>query len=892
VKRPQDALLRCVSVAPLRGRVVDFVIERRLHEGDLGTCMADSLTQSAPLALSVVVPVFNGEAFIANTMGELINYLAAWPGHAELIVVDDGSVDRTPEILERLAAGARIVVHVVRNRRNLGKGAAIVRGMQRARGAQRLFLDADLAYGPEQIVPICAALSAGADLAIANRVHRGSRLLISPSFLRYIYVRYEIGRFLNWLVRLLLLPGVRDSQAGLKGFTADAAEQLFAGWLPRGFSFDVALLFRSRRLGLCIEQVPVLYRLLSEPSTVRFARDTTHVLRDLVQIRMRLVSGRFEQWNTVLMSWRQRLARSINTGRESVLTPPVLVAALGLCVLLLIVARLKLESGTLAVLAWLGSLIVVLLAAWRFDAPEAPRSHPLFHTRRERLLAAAIFVLCIVLRFVWLGQLPPMIHGDSAECGLLGLDLLNGNVPDVFNFSLWYDTPYLSFLPYAWSFALSGISLVGLRLPSAVFGVATIVPLYFLVRGWFGVRTAAFVATLYAISHSAIHFGRIGLWNIQVLFYTVSGLALLSRGWRRGTLLSISAAGVLSGVALYSYTGGRLLPLVAVAFLLAQRAQTSWPRVLRAVAAYATGLLVAAAPLALNYVKDPSVLTLDRTTSVWVLAEVNRAHVESTLGTTSTTGILWEQVKRTIAGFVTFGDASTQYGTDQPLLSPVTAVLCLLGLGVALWHWRETRYQLLLLWLSLGLVLGSVVVIDPPSYTRLIVVFPVPYILLAIGILWILSLLRDVIPFPRASALALYVLVLAQAVAFNLTGYYQFTRRMALMSREWDVLRVVEQSGARYDYYLYTGPFLLADSPIFQLFSVGTRAVNGFSEADLPRWLVRDSTFVLTPEFRRIGVAISERFPGVEREVIDQQGIRQLLVYRCTAANGCRRVRS
>jgi dolichyl-phosphate beta-glucosyltransferase len=851
-----------------------------------------TVAQSRPFALSVVVPVYNGEAFIADSVGELINYLAAWPGEAELIVVDDGSSDRTPELLQHVAAGGRVAVQVVRNERNQGKGAAIAHGMQMARGAQRIFLDADLAYGPEQMVSISAALGRGADLAIANRVHRGSRLLISPAFFRYVYARHEVGRFLNWLVRLLLLPGIRDSQAGLKGFTASAADRLFAGWLPRGFSFDVALLFRSRRLGLRVEQVPVLYRALSEPSTVRFTRDITRILRDLVQIRLRLVSDRFEQWSTVLVSWRQRLAQTAVAARQNVLTPPVLLTAFGLSMLLLIVARLKLANGALGVTAWLGTLIVLLLAAWRFEAEPLGHGRRLFRNRREGLLFATIFVLCIALRFPWLDQLPAMIHGDSAACGLLGLDLLHAKVGDVFDFSPWYNTPYISFLPYALSFSLTGISMIGLRLPSALLGVATLVPLYFLVRGWFGVRTAALAAVLYAVSHSAIHFSRIGLWNMQVLFYTVTALALLSRGWRRGSLLATTAAGIVSGLALYSYTGGRVIPLIVIPFLLAQLWTTPWRRVANAAGAYTLALLVTAVPLVINYVKDPSVLELDRTTSVWVLAKPNLPHVESTLGTTSTTGIMWEQVKRTIEGFVTMGDASTQYGTDQPLLSPITAALCLAGLCVALWRWREPRYLLLLLWFSLSLLLGSVLVIDPPSYTRLIVMFPVPYILVAIGLLSLLGVLRDVIPFPRANAMALYVLVIAQAAAFSLTGYYQFTRRMALMSREWDVLRVLEQSGGRYDYYLYTGPFLLADSPIFRLFSSSTRAVNGFSEADLPRRLVRDSTFVLTPEFRRIGVAISERYPGVEREVIDQQGIRQLVVYRCTAKNGCRRVLS
>ncbi len=117
--------------------------------------------------LSVVVPVLNGERFIADTVRQLVNYLMRWPGGAEVIVVDDGSTDATPALLQQMTAQAPVPVRVVRHERNLGKGAAISRGMQLARGTQRVFLDADLAYAPDQIVQVCTALSAGADLAIA-----------------------------------------------------------------------------------------------------------------------------------------------------------------------------------------------------------------------------------------------------------------------------------------------------------------------------------------------------------------------------------------------------------------------------------------------------------------------------------------------------------------------------------------------------------------------------------------------------------------------------------------------------------------------------------------------------------------------------------------------------
>ena len=113
------------------------------------------------------------------------------------------------------------------------------------------FLDADLAYPPSEIAghhapPLLPAPTSPSP----SRVHPDSRYVIRPSFFRYLYTRHVAGRLFNWLVRLVLLPGLRDTQAGLKGFTAAAAQRLFAAPLPSGFSFDLGLLLRARRLGL------------------------------------------------------------------------------------------------------------------------------------------------------------------------------------------------------------------------------------------------------------------------------------------------------------------------------------------------------------------------------------------------------------------------------------------------------------------------------------------------------------------------------------------------------------------------------------------------------------------------------------------------------------------
>jgi hypothetical protein len=827
--------------------------------------------------LSVIVPVFNGASFIADRLRELVAYLDGLGAAAELIVVDDGSTDATAAQVRIVRDGKPGPIRLLHSAQNQGKGAAIAFGVRVAAGERIVFLDADLAYPPSEIAAITAALDAGADVAIASRVHPGSRYVIRPSFFRYLYLRHIVGRLFNWLVRLVLLPGLTDTQAGLKGFTAAAASQLFSAPLPRRFSFDLGLLLRARQLDLVVREIPVCYRYDSEPSTVRFAVDTLAVVRDMVLLRLRALGSMPARASR---AWVRPLL-----GADA--APAVLLAIAGMACVALVVTRLASGGGLTALTSWLVGLLAFGALAWRSDRDGPPWR--CVRSGSEAILFAAVLAVGAACRFVQLAEWPPMIHIDTAECGLRGLALLSGAVSDPFDFSPWYSTPYLGFVPHAVSFAAGGVSLFTLRLPSAIFGTLSLVPLYLMVRTWFGRHTALLSTALLAVSHAAIHFSRIGLWNIQTLFCTLTAFALLAMGLRRNRAAALYASGVVSGLALYSYTAGRLIALVAIAFLVAQCLGGRRRRTLRLAAYYVLGLGAAIAPLALNYVKDPNALRADRTASVWVLADDNRQHVEATLGTRTAPSILATQAARTMGGFAILGDTSSQYGTEQPLLSPWMAVLAAVGLVVALGSRASPRYRFLLLWTGLGLVLGSVLVLDPPSYTRLVVVFPIPYILAAIGLTALLrAAARAWRPVHGPMSAAVCVVVVAMAAAFNLAGYSRFVEYMRQMPREWDVLQIMARVGGGRDYYLFTGPFLFGDSSIFQLFAADARTVSCFSEQDLPERLSRDSVFIVLDDFSGLGTAISERFPGATREVIDDQGRRQMVVYQCSKDNACR----
>ncbi len=242
--------------------------------------------------VSVIVPVRNGAERLPKSLCDLREFVVSAPGTRELVLIDDGSDAPTRQLLATFAAGTRGVT-LLRNDVNTGKGHAVARGMLVAHGRHRIFTDADLAYPLDQIPAITAALDSGSDVAVACRVLPQSRYLMSPSFFHYLYTRHVLSRAYNAVVRWTMLPGILDSQAGLKGFTARAAEQVFPRLTINRFGFDVEALFIARRLGLRTTQVPVFFRYDSEPSTVRLLGDGGSMFGDLLRVRWNDLRGRY-----------------------------------------------------------------------------------------------------------------------------------------------------------------------------------------------------------------------------------------------------------------------------------------------------------------------------------------------------------------------------------------------------------------------------------------------------------------------------------------------------------------------------------------------------------------------------------------------------------------------
>jgi dolichyl-phosphate beta-glucosyltransferase len=228
--------------------------------------------------LSIVIPCKDEEQRLPRTIEEIHRYLDGKDVEYELILVDDGSLDGTRQVMDE-AAERHPSVRVEALPRNRGKGRALATGVGVARGDEILLTDADLSTPIEELAKLQAALEKGAGIAIGSRALRASRVEVSQPIYRVL-----MGKAFNLIVQAVLLPGIWDTQCGFKLFRANVAHRVFAGLVTDGFGYDPEVLYRARRQGVKIAEVPVVWR-NSAPTKVSPIRSSFDMLRHVIRIR-------------------------------------------------------------------------------------------------------------------------------------------------------------------------------------------------------------------------------------------------------------------------------------------------------------------------------------------------------------------------------------------------------------------------------------------------------------------------------------------------------------------------------------------------------------------------------------------------------------------------------
>ena len=232
---------------------------------------------------SLVIPCFNEQGRIGETLRVAIDYLAANAPQSELIVVNDGSTDGTEAIANERLKSAQVATRLLRNFPNRGKGSAVRSGLLAAQTPIGLFSDADLSTPlgetPKLIEPI-----ANSELDIAFGSRALDRSLIG---VHQPWRREQGGRVFNLLVRVATGLPFWDTQCGFKAFRLEACRPILEAARIDGFAFDVELLYLAHRSGLRIREVPVRWN-HAEGSKVSFFRDSLRMLREVITLRTRV----------------------------------------------------------------------------------------------------------------------------------------------------------------------------------------------------------------------------------------------------------------------------------------------------------------------------------------------------------------------------------------------------------------------------------------------------------------------------------------------------------------------------------------------------------------------------------------------------------------------------
>ena len=236
-------------------------------------------------SLSVVIPAYNEEKHIKSAIKEVSDFLKANFSDSEIIVVDDGSTDGTYDAALSLSSEIKNL-KVLKNGANKGKGYSVKKGVLLASSDYILFTDVDLSVPLDEFTKFENYITReNAGIIIGSRALKDSNVLKKQNFLRQ-----NMGKIFNLLVRLLLFRGIKDTQCGFKCFRKDVAERLFKAQRIDGFCFDAEILYIAKKNGIKIHTIPIKW--INDPdSRVKIIGGSISMFLDLFRIRLNDIFG-------------------------------------------------------------------------------------------------------------------------------------------------------------------------------------------------------------------------------------------------------------------------------------------------------------------------------------------------------------------------------------------------------------------------------------------------------------------------------------------------------------------------------------------------------------------------------------------------------------------------
>ncbi len=415
------------------------------------------------------------------------------------------------------------------------------------------------------------------------------------------------------------------------------------------------------------------------------------------------------------------------------------------------------EAGSLSLILWLTSIILIILTGMVFDKANPfawlKRIEKLPLKMRKHLfieisIVAVITEIALFLRATDLDHFPAVMHGDEGEIGMEALRVLGIGNPIAPFGTGWAALPNLFFYLPAGAIHIFGRNEIGIRMVSALFGTLCIPLVYLIGRKFWGKLAGFSGAWLISISHFHIHYSRLGVNCIESAFFMLLFILLLlaphshdppgqNQEWKKSdasifpkakfNITPYIAAGLTCGLAQYIGVYSRLIPLIALPLCIVLFMQKRINIIQIAILVFAT--ILAFAPLGVHYLQHPIDFTgRMETVSIFNPDNIKNMYGQNTTLSNDLVSIFQKQIRKNLNFYLQSGDGSSFYDQTIPAFDFITALLFWLGLGVVFARPRRLPEMALILWYVFGTIIGGVITNNAPSGTRLLIVTPMVFI--------------------------------------------------------------------------------------------------------------------------------------------------------------------
>lgn len=239
------------------------------------------------MKLSVIFPAYNEENRIPKTIRLTSEYLKRQSYDYEILVINDGSKDKTAEIIRKMESEISNL-RLIDNEKNKGKGGVVKQGILEAKGEYRLFSDSDNSTSIDQVEKIWPFFEQGFDVVIGSRDIKGAILNPPQPWIRKVIFGDSFKLIRKFIIGLW---NIQDTQCGFKGFTAKAAEDIFSKAKIDGFVFDVECLILAKRLGYKIKEIPVTW--INDLESKVKLKHVIRMFTGMIKLRKDLILGKY-----------------------------------------------------------------------------------------------------------------------------------------------------------------------------------------------------------------------------------------------------------------------------------------------------------------------------------------------------------------------------------------------------------------------------------------------------------------------------------------------------------------------------------------------------------------------------------------------------------------------